>query len=418
MKNFFKYFLSFLHYMKVKFASDVKFDDFIKLSRPFGKFITFDLQTMSEQESPGGKVKVFLKNFYNIFGVMNYSLIFCCSMASALIESPLNVEHITFGLLLCSSMWISNAMVMIYHRNKRKIRGILCELERFFPKTSEMAKKERKFFTLCHSLHAMSMIDGFITVTFFKLFEGKLMIPRNLDFSFLDLSNAGTAIAFIFWISWAHSFATCVVIFFDISTYTVVSLISLEFRLLSEDFRQFKGDQKELRELIEKHNKLMNLSDQLEELFSGFFLINYLNGSFILCITTFQSAIAKNISEAGAFFNYCLAQLIQLFIRSFYGQQLIDSSSQVANAVFECGWEKFADLRTKKALLMIMMRAQRPSKLTTMKFSTLSLAQFMNVSRKGHLSIGILGNFPFLQISFSTYSYYTFIQQIYRRLKN
>jgi hypothetical protein len=134
-----------------------------------------------------------------------------------------------------------------------------------------------------------------------------------------------------------------------------------------------------------------------------------------LCIATFRGAIAESLADEGAFL-HCIAQLIQLFIRSFYGQQLFDSSSKIAEAIYDSGWEKITDLRIKNDLQMVLIRAQRPSKLTTIKFSTLSLVQFMNVSEFPEWIIVYL--IFHSQITFSTYSHYTFIQQVYSKSKN
>jgi hypothetical protein len=56
----------------------------------------------------------------------------------------------------------------------------------------------------------------------------------------------------------------------------------------------------------------------------------------VLCITTFRGAIAESLADKGAFL-HCIAQLIQLFIRSFYGQQLLDPSSKIAEAIYDSG---------------------------------------------------------------------------------
>lgn len=61
----------------------------------------------------------------------------------------------------------------------------------------------------------------------------------------------------------------------------------------------------------------------------------------------------------------------QAFLLCAFGQDLIDSSLAVSDAVFESDWNNFEDVKLKKSLMMIMIRAQKPMRLTAMNFVTI-----------------------------------------------
>jgi hypothetical protein len=62
-----------------------------------------------------------------------------------------------------------------------------------------------------------------------------------------------------------------------------------------------------------------------------------------------------------------------------YGQMLKDASLSVADGIYESGWENLEDEKLKKMLMMIIMRSQKSSALTAMKFNEINLEQFAKV---------------------------------------
>jgi 7tm Odorant receptor len=64
----------------------------------------------------------------------------------------------------------------------------------------------------------------------------------------------------------------------------------------------------------------------------------------------------------------------------FYGQMLLDASEKIHMEVFDCGWEGFEDVRLKKMIQFMLMRSQKPQKLTFMGFSDINVEQFRGVS--------------------------------------
>lgn len=80
-----------------------------------------------------------------------------------------------------------------------------------------------------------------------------------------------------------------------------------------------------------------------------------------------------------------IGSLAQLFFHSWTSNEIIQQSSNIANAVYETNWylllyKGLGNVLTKD-LMFIMMRAGKPCELTAGGFATMSLETFMRVSK-------------------------------------
>lgn len=83
---------------------------------------------------------------------------------------------------------------------------------------------------------------------------------------------------------------------------------------------------------------------------------------------------------------YTILMSFQLVTYCWNGNEAIVHSVDVADAVFGCDW-LITDEPTKRTLLLMMLRAQRPVKFTAAKFSVLSLQTYVWVSGRWSTSI-------------------------------
>lgn len=92
--------------------------------------------------------------------------------------------------------------------------------------------------------------------------------------------------------------------------------------------------------------------------------------------------------------SYQILMLFQLLTYCGNGNEVILHSGSVSDAVFECNWMVLDD-SSKNEFLLIMMRAQRPIKLTAAKFAFLSLETYMSVRMICVASIARENSFQF-----------------------
>jgi hypothetical protein len=164
--------------------------------------------------------------------------------------------------------------------------------------------------------------------------------------------------------------------------YLLMTLISMEldniklfyFGLAS---KANKVDAK-LRKLIKNHVALIDCSRRVEEVFSPLFLFSFVQSSVVVSLLAVSSS--TSIEPLKLIFNasYCAAMLNQIWLLCFFGQKLIDSSEKVAEGAYESGWEDLKS-RTRRSLVLVMVRGQQPVKLTAMNFKTISLKSFTAV---------------------------------------
>jgi hypothetical protein len=102
--------------------------------------------------------------------------------------------------------------------------------------------------------------------------------------------------------------------------------------------------------------------------------------SITIAISTFQVATASFGSQMSINSYVILSSLLsQVFWNCFFGQMLMTKSENLAEGVYDCGWEKWDDIAMKKSILIILSKAQRGAKITT-KFKAVSMAFFYEVN--------------------------------------
>lgn len=100
-----------------------------------------------------------------------------------------------------------------------------------------------------------------------------------------------------------------------------------------------------------------------------------------MCFVAFQLSPARNDFSTYTFYIPYLSMICgQILLLCVFGQNLKDSSEAVADGVYDSGWEDFADNDFKRQLVIIILRAQRPKRLTAMNFAEISLTSFTSVS--------------------------------------
>lgn len=73
-----------------------------------------------------------------------------------------------------------------------------------------------------------------------------------------------------------------------------------------------------------------------------------------------------------------LTLLVELFWNCFFGQFLITSSENLANAAYDCGWERWDDPSMRKTVSVVLKMAQKHSRLTT-GFKEIGMPYFFDV---------------------------------------
>ncbi|XP_011865007.1 PREDICTED: odorant receptor 4-like [Vollenhovia emeryi] len=137
-----------------------------------------------------------------------------------------------------------------------------------------------------------------------------------------------------------------------------------------------------MSKIIRKHQKIINLSENIENLFSYIALLQFTSNTVIICSLGFLIVTAMGSPDATeqiikSLLFYTLTNL-EAFIFCFAGEYLSNKSKAIGNAAYNFAWY---DIKAKDScvLLFIILRSQKQLKLTAGKMSVLSLEYFTNV---------------------------------------
>ncbi|XP_030378893.1 odorant receptor 13a [Scaptodrosophila lebanonensis] len=143
-----------------------------------------------------------------------------------------------------------------------------------------------------------------------------------------------------------------------------------------------------LQSIARQHERLLSFSRLLEEFFNPILLVNLMISSLLICMVGFQLVTGKNmfIGDYVKFVVYISSSISQLYILCGNGDTLIQHSTETAMHLYACNWEsgnmKYSrshaptDKEFRTNLQIMILRSQRPVKITAFKFSTLSLQSF------------------------------------------
>ncbi|XP_039758857.1 odorant receptor 13a-like [Pararge aegeria] len=172
----------------------------------------------------------------------------------------------------------------------------------------------------------------------------------------------------------------CVLYFTTVDAlyYTLTSHICAQFVLLSDEVKDLDQNTCQcLGEIVKKHQYILNLSEDLEVIFSAPNLFNVLVGSIEICALGFNLTMGQWAQLPGVIL-FLVSILIQILMISVFGENLIRESRKVGDAAFICKWYDM-DKMAKKIILLLMLRSHKSQKLTAYKFSVISYQSFTKI---------------------------------------
>ncbi|XP_017097698.2 odorant receptor 22c [Drosophila bipectinata] len=166
------------------------------------------------------------------------------------------------------------------------------------------------------------------------------------------------------------------------------------FRLVQHDIRKIFTDlhgesvdvftaamnaevRQKLAAVVERHNAIIDLCTDLTRQFTVIVLMHFLSAAFVLCSTILDIMLNTSSLSGLTYICYIIAALTQLFLYCFGGNHVSESSSAVADVLYDTEWYK-CDARTRKMILMILRRSQR-AKTIAVPFFTPSLPAFGSI---------------------------------------
>ncbi|XP_058827990.1 odorant receptor 82a-like [Topomyia yanbarensis] len=139
--------------------------------------------------------------------------------------------------------------------------------------------------------------------------------------------------------------------------------LAAHFKCIHKRFedRSFDENDGSLKELIDYHELVLDQSNRLMAAFRMIIFMDLLVASVLLCILCFQLVmfLGSSLLLIMAYLLYIVVIVIQVSFFSYFGSLLSHESTLVSDAIYCSNWYE-ASPKTRKMLLLCMMRSQLP----------------------------------------------------------
>ncbi|XP_053674371.1 odorant receptor 4-like [Anopheles nili] len=180
--------------------------------------------------------------------------------------------------------------------------------------------------------------------------------------------------------------AMLIQIAFDCLFCTLAAHLCMHFRILKHNFgqvvhgREVKDHSENmgrLQDAIAIHQDLIGCSVFMQNVFGNMLFINFLGSSIIICIQAFMITTVTGYTLI-KFALFMLCFLIELLMLCMYGEDIVQSSKDVANAAYNCRWYEESK-PFQRSILQILHRSQHPVILTAWKIWPIQMSTFSRI---------------------------------------
>uniref|UniRef100_A0A182Y6M9 Uncharacterized protein n=1 Tax=Anopheles stephensi TaxID=30069 RepID=A0A182Y6M9_ANOST len=146
----------------------------------------------------------------------------------------------------------------------------------------------------------------------------------------------------------------------------------------------------ELRRISKRHQQIIDLVAEVRTAFTPNVLLAYTATAIIMCIVCVAMLVVEGIYKL-TYLPYAFAELTLLFLYSYSGTIIRDSSETLQTVAYDFPWYRF-DRNTRHLIQMIMIRAQHGSNVDVPFFET-SMASFSAIVRTASSYITLMKSF-------------------------
>ncbi|XP_046803951.1 uncharacterized protein LOC111687982 [Lucilia cuprina] len=378
------------------------FDDFMKLANFF--YTTVGIQPYNKEDASKDNYNKLMATVIFYTGVinMNYVLfseilyvIMALVKGENFVEATMTMSYIGFVL-------VGSFKMFFVYKSKNDLTKFVNGLQQIFPNTPELQAEYNMPYYLKQCSRITLSFSGLymILIWTYNLFS---VIQYLIYELWLNIREVGQTLPYYMYIPWdwnnhwsyyllyasqdfagytsaagqisgdlmLTAFATQLIMHYDYTSYKIASYeVKRSLKGINED-KGYAQDMEFLRKMIQYHTNLLDLSDQLNNVFGKPLLLNFATSSFVICFVGFQVTVGATPDTILKLLLFLFSSIAQVYLICHYGQNLIDSSTNIAQAVYNQNWIA-ADIRYQKMLILIAERAQKPAILKATSFVLVS----------------------------------------------
>ncbi|RZC00559.1 7tm 6 domain containing protein [Asbolus verrucosus] len=168
-----------------------------------------------------------------------------------------------------------------------------------------------------------------------------------------------------------------------LACHTASQLKILRFRLENltihdqyNEIVQFELIYSKIKKCIIHHNAILDFTRMYEECFSLSVFSQFVASVFVICFCCLQLREIPLLSLNGiSSIIYLIIILIQVYFYCYYGTLIFEENHHLANAIYMSNWYEY-DIKSKKALIILMEKSTKPLIINAGKIFNLSLEMF------------------------------------------
>ncbi|XP_071643033.1 odorant receptor 45a-like isoform X1 [Temnothorax longispinosus] len=148
-----------------------------------------------------------------------------------------------------------------------------------------------------------------------------------------------------------------------------------------------------ITKIVRKHQKIINLSENIENLYSYIALVLFISNTVMICSLGFLVVTAIGSPDASEQITrsilFYIVTSLEAFVFCFAGEYLSKKSKAIGNAAYNSAWY---DMKAKdrQVLLFIILRSQRQLQFTAGKMAVLSLEYFTTIMKASGSYLSVL----------------------------
>jgi hypothetical protein len=280
---------------------------------------------------------------------------------------------------------LSAFRLLIIVVNRRQVLEIIGLLGEFYPSTSDGHDK----YKVASYYHGYSRILN-IFRTFVMVNTVSSAGFAVVAFAFPTTDTQGSfgtlkivRFLLIFYSSWSAFILVALYMIYDLLFIAMSVVLSMEFDSLSRDFCDGMAaasfNMADLKILVDRHNKLIDLVNRMQAVFAPSFLYSYVNNVVFSALFCADAILGDFIARMTILVSIVFISIFT-YMPYYYGQKLSDASAKVGKAIEASNWYNFEDESVKRSVHLLVIRGHVAKYLSGFGFFKMNRETFKNVS--------------------------------------
>ncbi|KAG5326898.1 OR13A protein, partial [Acromyrmex heyeri] len=177
----------------------------------------------------------------------------------------------------------------------------------------------------------------------------------------------------------------CIIAMLNALLVTLVLHVSGQIDIMLQGFMEISSKHTSrsslaaIKDLVNRHQRIIDLSDDIEDLFSNIALLQFIWNTLVICCIGFVIVISIGTEEGATTITksliFYVAITLEAFVFCYAGEYLSAKSKSISDAAYECLWYDLTPSECR-ILMFLMLRSQKRLTITAGKITDLSLEGF------------------------------------------